>query len=232
MAESQHVNLKTVAKVASSLGDINEEVVYVGGAVISLYVERSAAEEPRPTMDVDLSVQISTYAEMDALRERLAKKGIYPASDQEVLYRFHLESILIDFIPWESSALGPTNSWLKPGFPLAIENTISGQKIRILPLSYFLATKWEAYQSRGGDPRMSHDFEDLIYLLFNSERVVPSFLQSPTEVKNYLQQMAHAILNHPYRNEILECHLPYEQALPGRTHIIRVLEQILAAGGA
>ena len=72
--------MKVVEKVAASLEEINKDVIYVGGAVVSLYVTDEGAEQPRPTKDFDISVQISTYAQMDELREKLALKRIYPCT--------------------------------------------------------------------------------------------------------------------------------------------------------
>ena len=43
MPEPAYVNLDTVAAVAQALGDLNEEVIYVGGAIISLYVDDPSA---------------------------------------------------------------------------------------------------------------------------------------------------------------------------------------------
>ncbi|MEM7109839.1 MAG: hypothetical protein AAF519_16560 [Bacteroidota bacterium] len=54
-----------VEKVALALEELNDEVVFVGGAVVSLYVTDTGAEQPRPTKDIDISVQIHTYSEMD-----------------------------------------------------------------------------------------------------------------------------------------------------------------------
>ena len=119
MLKNQSINLKVVEKVASALGELNNEVIYVGGAVVSLYVTDQGAEQPRPTKDIDISVQISSYSQMDILREKLANKKIYPASSEMVMYRYSYEDILIDFIPFEETPLGPTNSWLKPGFKKA-----------------------------------------------------------------------------------------------------------------
>ncbi|MCF8307959.1 MAG: hypothetical protein K9I68_03025 [Bacteroidales bacterium] len=79
------------------------------------------------------------------------------------MYRYRYDDILIDFIPFEDTPLGPTNRWLKPGFKKAYSVTLGKAVIKILPVSYFLATKWEAYKSRGDEPRMSYDFEDIIY---------------------------------------------------------------------
>lgn len=80
-------------------------------------------------MDIDISVQISSYSQMDQFRKRLSKKNIYPAASETVMYRFSYQDILIDFIPDEDTPMGPTNSWIKPGFrkfyPVRIQETKS-----------------------------------------------------------------------------------------------------------
>jgi len=86
MLKSQTINLKIIKKVASALGEINNEVIYVGGAIICMYVTDDGAEQPRPTKDIDISVQISTYTQMDILRDKLACKRFYPANMETVLY--------------------------------------------------------------------------------------------------------------------------------------------------
>jgi predicted nucleotidyltransferase len=116
MLKNQTVNLKVIEKVALALGDINDEVIYIGGAVVGLYVTDKGADLPRPTKDIDISVQVSTYSEMEQLRIKLAAKGIHPAVNETVMYRYSYDDILIDFIPYEDTPLGPTNRWLKPGF--------------------------------------------------------------------------------------------------------------------
>jgi predicted nucleotidyltransferase len=143
--KNQEINLKIVEKVALALGELNKEVIYVGGAVVSLYVTDEGAEQARPTKDIDIAVQISTYGQMDILREKLATKKIYPAPTENVMYRYSHEDILIDFIPYDETPLGPTNSWLKPGFEKAYPVVIGAIEINILPVSLFLATKWEVY---------------------------------------------------------------------------------------
>ncbi len=179
------VQLKEVEKVALALEEINEEVIYVGGAVLSLYANDEGAEEARPTKDIDISVQISTYAQMDQLRERLASKNIYPDPRENVVYRYSYLNILIDFIPFEDTTLGPTNRWLKPGFKVAYPVSIGSSHIKILPLSMFLATKWEAFNNRGSDPRTSDDFEDIIYILDNNVDVLNSIERSDQIVQDF-----------------------------------------------
>lgn len=230
MHKNQTINLKIVEKVASTLEEINDDVIYVGGAVVSLYVTDEGAEQPRPTKDIDIAVQISTYYQMDQLRKKLADKNIFPAPEETVLYRYTYEDILIDFIPYEATPLGPTNRWLKPGFKKAYPIKIGGAEIKILPVSLFLATKWEAFKSRGRDPRMSHDFEDIIYVIDNNLNVVDDVINADNDVQMFLKGMSEEILSHSSRNEIIECHInPYTME-DRRNLIINKLEQLYQIG--
>ena len=227
MLKNQAINLKVVEKVALALGELNEDVVYVGGAVISLYVTDEGAEQARPTKDIDISVQVSTYSQMDILREKLAAKKIYPAPTETVLYRYSYEDILIDFIPYEDTPLGPTNPWLKPGFKKAYPVKIGSVEIRILPVSLFLASKWEAFKSRGSDPRMSHDFEDIIYIIDNNLNLVDDVIMAEKDVQLFLKEMSKKIVSHSSRNEIIECHINPFTMEERRNLVIDKLERIL-----
>lgn len=227
MLKNRTINLKVVEKVAISLEELNDDVIYVGGAVVSLYVTDEGAEQPRPTKDIDISVQISTYSQMDELREKLALKKIYPAPSEKIMYRYSYEDILIDFIPFEETILGPTNSWLKPGFEKAYPVNIGEIEIKVLPVSLFLATKWEAYKSRGNDPRTSHDFEDIIYIIDNNLEVVEDIRNANKDVQNFLKEMSTEILNHNSRNEIIECHINPFSANERREIVIAKLNEIL-----
>lgn len=226
MLKNQIINLKVVEKVAMTLAELNDEVIYVGGAIVSLYVTDEAAEQPRPTKDIDISVKISTYREMDELREKLAVKKIYPAPMESILYRYIYEDILIDFIPYEATSLGPTNRWLKPGFKKAYPCKIGKTEIKILPVSLFLATKWEAFKNRGGDPRMSHDFEDILYVIDNNINLIDEVIKADKDVQLFLKEMCQEILNHPAGTEIIECHLNPFTVEERKPLIIEKLESI------
>ncbi len=207
MLKNNTINLKVVQKVAKRLGELNKEVVFVGGAVVSLYATDKGAEEARPTKDIDISVQVSTYSEMNDLRETLANKGIFPAINESVMYRYKYEDILIDFIPFDSTPLGPTNSWLKPGFDHLINYELEDTIVRILTVPYYLATKWEAYENRGSDPRWSHDLEDIIYVIDNNLTVVEEILKANSTVRTYLIKALKSLSKNPNLNEIIECHI-------------------------
>jgi hypothetical protein len=227
MLKNQHINLKIVEKVALALGELNNEMLYIGGAVVCLYVTDEGAELPRPTKDIDISVKIKTYAQMDRLREKLATKNIYPAPTENVIYRYCYEDILIDFIPYDETPLGPTNSWLKPGFEKACPVKIGEAEIKILPVSLFLAAKWETFKSRGNDPRFSHDFEDIIYIIDNNLNLVDDIKDADKKVQCFLKEMSNEILSHPSCSEIIECHLNPFTLEERKNLIIHKLKKIL-----
>lgn len=227
MPNDTPINLEIVAKVAQALGDLNTEVIYIGGAIISVYATDKGAELPRVTTDVDICVQVSTLTEMETLRERLAEKSIYPDASGTHLYRYTYKGILIDFIPFEATPFGPTNSYLKPGFKVAKQIRIGDTEISVLPVAVFLATKWEAFNDRGSDPRWSPDFEDIIYILDNNTDVVGSMITSSSEVKIALKILSTFILEHSNSREIIECHINPITAQERGEFITETLQRII-----
>ena len=50
-----------------ALGDLNQSVVFVGGAVISLYADDPATDEVRPTQDVDLTLKLLDFNQREVV---------------------------------------------------------------------------------------------------------------------------------------------------------------------
>lgn len=48
----KRTNLEMLRRVARALGEIVDQVVFVGGATVQFYATRSGAPEPCPTLDV------------------------------------------------------------------------------------------------------------------------------------------------------------------------------------
>lgn len=72
------INLALVAQVAQGLKELNEKMVFIGGAVISLYTNDPAADEIRPTTDIDMTINLANYTEWTLMQERLAELNFYP----------------------------------------------------------------------------------------------------------------------------------------------------------
>lgn len=207
MLKNKTINLGIVKKVAKALGELNDQVAYVGGATVSLYADDPAADDVRPTKDIDIVLHILSFGQLTALQERLAQKGIHPDPESKVICRFRYDDVLIDVMSIKEVGWAPSNIWFEPGFKNMEAYTIDDETtIRIFPVSYFLATKFEAHRNRGRDPRTSKDFEDIVYLLDNRLNLVEELLSAPEDVRSYLGFELHE-LQHADKVEAIQAHL-------------------------
>jgi predicted nucleotidyltransferase len=206
---SKVINLALVAQVAEGLKELREKMVFIGGAVISLYTDDPAADEIRPTTDIDMTINLANYAEWAKMQERLAELNFYPDPEGQSICSYKFEKIAIDIMPADDSSIGVSNKWYKPGFKYLQQIELpEGISINILPAPYFLATKLEAFKDRGGnDFYGSHDFEDIIYLLDNRTTIVEEILAADEDVRQYIKQELILIKNHPQAGEILAIHI-------------------------
>ncbi len=66
---SHSINLLRLKAVSQALHPLQTQVVFVGGATVSLYADRKA-EEVRPTDDVDVLIEIWAYKDYAAIEEK------------------------------------------------------------------------------------------------------------------------------------------------------------------
>lgn len=203
------INLALVAQVAKGLKELNEKMVFIGGAVISLYTDDPAAEEIRPTADIDMTINLANYAEWAQMQERLSELEFYLDPQGESICSYKYQNIAIDIMPAENSSIGISNIWYKPGFKYLQQITLEeGTIINILTSPYFLVTKLEAFKDRGNnDFYGSHDFEDIIYLIDNRTTIVQEILASDEDVRLYIKKELINIKKHPQAEEILAMHI-------------------------
>lgn len=196
-----------VAKIASALKDLLPKMVFVGGATISLYTDDRAAEEIRPTSDIDMTVQLTGYSAWATLQEDLTKLKFHPDPERQAMCGYLYEGISVDIMPSEDGPVGKSNSWYKPGFSHLVKATTYDQEINILSSPYFLATKFEAFNDRGGDYRTSHDFEDIIYVLDNRTTVAEEILSADERVRTFLTNELSKVTSSPYAEEYIRAHI-------------------------
>jgi predicted nucleotidyltransferase len=184
-------------------------MVFIGGAVISLYTDDPAADEIRPTTDIDMTINLANYSEWAQMQERLSELEFYPDPQGQSICSYKYKSIVVDIMLADDSSLGATNRWFKPGFDFLEQTTLpDGIDITILSAPYFLATKIEAFNNRGNiDFYGSSDFEDIIYLLDNRTNIVEEIIKSDELVQTFIKVELTKIKNHPQANEILAMHI-------------------------
>lgn len=225
------INLGVIRRIARALGSLNEKVVYVGGAVVSLYINDPAADDVRPTKDIDIFLQIASLGELESLRQQLLDKGFKQTSEDDVICRFRYDDIKVDVMATRSIGWAPANPWFDPGFAHLETREMEEITIRLLPLSYFVATKYSAFKNRGSkDPRTSHDFEDITYMLDNRTDLTREILAAPEDVLAYLRGAFNEILTDPVMQEALLANLYYETQSERFKMIVEKLRQICTIG--
>lgn len=207
--KNKKINEGIIKEVAEALGELNERVVYVGGAVVSLYADDPAAEDVRPTKDVDIFLEIASYGKLAEFQEELASKGFHPTPVQNVICRFKYDDILLDVMSTKEVGWASADKWFKPGLKKLEKIQIEDIAINVLHISYFLATKFNAFHDRKEDSRTSRHFEDIVYVLDNRKNLVEEIINSPDDVRNYLVQEFNEILMSEYKEAFLG-HLYYE----------------------
>jgi hypothetical protein len=65
-------NIELLKQVAKRLGPLLQEVVFVGGCTTELFITDEAAAEVRPTFDVDVIAEITSYADYATSRNACA----------------------------------------------------------------------------------------------------------------------------------------------------------------
>lgn len=222
-------NLKRLQKVASGLGDLNESVVYVGGAVAELYVSDPAATDIRPTMDVDCVVELASYRGFNELCDLLRKKGFQ--NDQTSgapICRWIYQGETVDIMPDDEGILGFSNRWYHPAIAKKESRTLPDfTVIHVFPVTYYVATKFEALAGReGNDLRTSHDFEDIIYILNSCPDFIECYQNVKDEaLKEYLKGKMFMLISRSNIMEELECVLPIGED-DRANYIFELIEEI------
>jgi len=205
-------NIIMLQTVANGLGELKDEMVFVGGAVAELYANNPAASEIRPTLDVDCVIEIRSRLQFARMEENLRIRGFKnDTSAGAPICRWIYKDIKVDIMPTDSNVIGFSKRWYEEGIEFKIQKTLpDGTNIFVFPPEYYLAAKFEAHNSRGGnDLRQSHDFEDIIYILDNCSNIVEYISASKPDVKEYLKSECQKLLENPNITEGIEAALPY-----------------------
>ena len=225
-------NLELLRQVAQRLGPLLPEVVFVGGCTTGLFITDEAAAEVRPTFDVDVIAEITSYADYATFSERLRALGFREdAGPGAPLCRWLIDEMKLDVMPLEEKILGFTNRWYKSAMDAATEKELqAGLRIRVVTAPYFIATKLEAFHARGkSDYANSHDLEDLLTVIDGREAIVGEIANTPT-VRAYIAEQFRVLLETPAFVEALSGYLLPDPASQERLPILKDrIKQIAAA---
>ena len=225
---NRHINIVRIKAVADALKDIKDLVVFVGGATVELYADKTIAIESRPTDDVDVIIELASYGGYSQLDKTLRKIGFVNDVESGVICRYRIQGIIVDVMPTDHKVIGFSNRWYSEGFKNAISYALdNGVEIKIFSLPYFIASKIEAFRSRGKNGyRTSKDFEDIVYI-FDTNSGIADELMSVRELREYFKDEFGRMLNDPYLGEGIFCHLGPPSAEERTKYIIDQLKRCL-----
>lgn len=69
------MSIELLEEAAAALGELTDEVVFLGAATLPLWITDPAAPPVRPTADVDVIVEVTTLIAYNEFEQRLRKVG-------------------------------------------------------------------------------------------------------------------------------------------------------------
>lgn len=199
------VHEQMLKKVAEALPDnLRNQVVFLGGSVVSLLITDTAITNFRPTKDVDIIINPNGRTHFYNFEKQLRQAGWRQTFDDDppLICRWRINEVDVDIMPCDESILGFSNRWYRAAIKNHLLVNIGGIKIKVVTAPYFLATKIEAFQSRGkNDFLVSHDLEDVITVIDGRSEIVEEIKKSEIDLRTYLTDIFKSWLrNHNFIN--------------------------------
>ena len=217
-------NVHLVDLVAQALGDLCNELVFVGGCAAGLLCTSPNAPPPRVTYDVDVLAEVGALTAYYALEKQFALRGfVRDRSPDAPICRWRLREVKVDLMPTDERILGFANRW----YPIAISSALnimlpSGKNIRLIAAPAFLATKLDAFATRGkGDLLTSHDFEDVINVIDGRPGIESEVAEVGGELREYLANRFAEIARHSDFENMLPGLVVYDELYEDRIDRVR-----------
>lgn len=192
-------NLPLLRLIAEALGELREQVVFVGGAVTGLLVTDPLANAVRATRDVDAVVNASR-AVFHRIEAAVAQRGFARDVHGDVICRWvhKYSGVLFDLMPVQPEVLGFSNRWYPYAVDTAVQVTLNpGLSIRVVSAVAFVATKLEAFAGRGGgDFLSSHDLEDVLNVVDGRAELGEELAAAPADLQQAVAAAFRRLLDH------------------------------------
>jgi len=219
----ENPNLEILMLAVEQLGELADEMVFLGGCATGLLITDFAAPPIRVTKDVDAIIQVVSLAQYHRLAEKLREKGFQEdVSDGAPICRWISNNVILDVMPTDSKILGFSNRWYVSATKNAVYMRLpSGKSIKMVSAPYFLITKLEAFDGRGaGDYLMSHDIEDIIALLDGRAEIIGEIRKADTRLASELEKRFSELLQNNQFIDAISGHMPTDTTSQARVPMI------------
>lgn len=199
--------IESLRVVARYFNGLDIPYTFLGASVLPLLVDDPSVLEIRPTLDIDLSVQVVTLPEFYELEERLRGLGFrHDTREGAPICRWLVEGVTVDVMPTESAIFGMASEWFHEAVTTATKIDLGeGVRAPVITRPCFLATKLTAYRDRGAkDPYMSKDLEDIVTLFDGSQEAERLLSEGSAPLQNFIEGAIQAHLEDPEFVEAVE----------------------------
>lgn len=220
-------NLKLLIAMCHEIKPILEELVLVGGCATELLLTDKGAPEVRYTTDVDMLIEAVSLNDYYQSCTSLKKLGF--KENREVICRWEKNSLILDLMPTNKRILGFGNPWYKDIVKNKTSMILDGMKVYHVSAPYFLATKLEAYATRGNnDPWSSHDLEDIISVVDGRSELLADVIATEKKLVDFLRDEFSQLMDNHHFIEALPGYLPPDSASQTRLNALKEKLKTLA----
>lgn len=231
MTREQNPNIEILMFAVERLDELADEMVFLGGCATGLLITDDAAPPIRVTRDIDAIVQVVSLTDYYQLSEKLRAKGFKEdVSNDAPICRWVAENIILDVMPTDTQILGFGNKWYTSAMKKSeLIKLPSEKQIRMVSGPYFLITKLEAFDGRGGgDFLMSHDIEDIIAVLDGRPEIVNDVKQAEPLLTEELAKRFQVLMENNRFVDAVSGHMPTDETSQARVTVIKKIIKELA----
>lgn len=130
-------NLRMLEFVATKLGDIRNDVVFLGGCTTGLFISDPLVPDVRYTLDVDCIVDVISRNQYYQIEKKLNKQGFKKSITEDVICRWFYDDVILDVMPTDEAILGFGNRWYKQSIEFSnLYSLTESLEIRIATAPY------------------------------------------------------------------------------------------------
>jgi hypothetical protein len=204
-----------IGRVATELAEINDRLVFIGGAVLPLLVDVEARfDAPRVTKDVDAVAATATYTAKHRIEQAMRKARYRDARDSHIGRFISPTNEILD-ISFAGDHAGGTGSLTDA---LAIETAVLAPgppEFRHLSATGLFLMKVDAFFDRGSAaPYASKDLADLGVLLVGCPTLTDEVAARSGEIRRQVAQSAIRLHGAHDVEEALRSHFRDRRPIP------------------
>ena len=194
---SVDVNLEQLRRIATRIGKLRGQVMFLGGAILPLLVPEPLASDIRVAKDVDMMIHADTKADLWAFEDQLWDVGLKRSSTGAAC-KWRVEDLHVDVMTTEPDTVDFNNHWGREAVREKQQHDLGGGLvINAIRSTHYLAVKIDAFYRRGyGDHQASNDIYDILLVLRGCPNLEADFRHHTSpELQAHLARELTAIAN-------------------------------------